>query len=391
MSENHLLRRRDGHESSRVSYAELFFDLVFVFAVTQLSHTLLHHFTREGALQTLVLMLAVWWVWIYTSWVTNWLDPERVPVRLALLVLMLAGLVLSASIPEAFEAHGLAFAGAYVSMQVGRSLFFLWAVRGHETLVPNFQRILAWLAASGVLWIAGAFVQHEARLGFWVLALAIEYAGPSLGFRVPGIGRSRTGDWDIAGGHLAERCALFVIIALGESILVTGATFSGMQWTPVAVASFAVSFLGALAMWWLYFDAVVECGSYAIGHARDPGRLARLAYTYIHLLPVAGIIVTAVADELVLNHPAGPMTPGAAAVILGGPAVYVFGLFLFRRALTDDTGYDALVALGALGLLVPLSPAVSPVLLSGITTIILLLLAVWDAHDARRGDDARAS
>ena len=218
------MRGRGGHEHGKVSFVELFFDLVFVFAVTQLSHSLIEHFTLLGAVQTLLLILAVWWVWIFTSWVTNWLNPERLPVRLALLVLMLLGLILSSSLPKAFESRGLAFAGAYVAMQVGRTLFFIWAVRSHPVMVRAFQRILVWLAGAAVFWLAGAFGHGTARLMLWAIALAMEYVSPSLGFFVPGLGRSRTKDWDVEGGHMAERCALFIIIALGESILVTGAT-----------------------------------------------------------------------------------------------------------------------------------------------------------------------
>ena len=115
-----LLRERGGAGGNKVTFVELFFDLVFVFAVTQLSHSLLEHFTAIGAVQTALMLMAVWWVWIYTSWATNWLDPEKTAVRLMLFALMLVGLVLSTSIPLAFEAKGLAFAGAYVFMQVGR-------------------------------------------------------------------------------------------------------------------------------------------------------------------------------------------------------------------------------------------------------------------------------
>ena len=152
-----LLRRRDNSDAGRVGMIELFFDLVFVFAVTQLSHTLVADLTLTGMLRVTLLLLAVWWVWIYTSWVTNWLDPERIPVRACLLVLLVAGLVMSVSIPHAFDELGLYFAGAYAFMQVGRTLFFLWAVRGGPaTLLQNFQRILVWLGTSGALWIAGA-------------------------------------------------------------------------------------------------------------------------------------------------------------------------------------------------------------------------------------------
>ena len=120
-----LFRSIVPNQHSRVTYAELFFDLVFVFAVTQISHTLLGRFTPLGGLQVTLLFLAVWWVWVYTSWITNWLDPERTPVRVLLFLLMLGGLVLSTSIPQAFEARGLWFAVAYAAMQVGKTVF-LW-------------------------------------------------------------------------------------------------------------------------------------------------------------------------------------------------------------------------------------------------------------------------
>ncbi|MEO6677654.1 MAG: low temperature requirement protein A, partial [Pseudomonas sp.] len=125
-----LLRGRGSLDSGKVGMVELFFDLVFVFAVTQLSHSLLAHLSIGGAVQVALMMVAVWWVWIFTSWITNWLDPEKLPIRLGLFGLMIAGLLLSSSIPKAFTDHGLMFAGAFVFMQVGRTLFAIWAVRG---------------------------------------------------------------------------------------------------------------------------------------------------------------------------------------------------------------------------------------------------------------------
>jgi low temperature requirement protein LtrA len=271
-----VLWPRRGHEDSRVTFVELFFDLVFVFAVTQLSHLLLAHLSLLGALQTTLLLMAVWWVWIFTSWITNWLDPDRPPVRLMLFVLMLAGLVLSTSLPDAFEARGLAFAAAYVFMQVGRSLFMLWALGGHRPRNRrNFQRITAWLALASVLWLAGGLADHNTRLSLWALALFIEYLSPSVGFWTPRLGRSTSADWDIESGHIAERCGLFIIIALGESILVTGATFSSLAWTPLASLA---AFVGSIAMWWIYFNIGAERGSRLIAATADPGRFARLAY-----------------------------------------------------------------------------------------------------------------
>ncbi len=385
-----LLRQRERHEHGKVSFVELFFDLVFVFAVTQLSHSLIEHFTLVGAAHTLLLMLAVWWVWIYTTWVTNWLDPERLPVRLVLLTLMLVGLILSSSIPKAFESRGLAFAGAYVAMQVGRTLFFLWAVKGHPGMVRNFQRILIWLVLAGVFWIAGGIAHHAARFGLWVLALSLEYVSPSLGFRVPGLGRSTTGDWNVEGGHMAERCGLFVIIALGESILVTGATFSGLPWTPATVAAFIVSFVGSLAMWWLYFDTSAAVGSRTIAASEDPGQLARLAYTYVHLFLVAGIIVAAVADEFVLAHPLGHAEPRTTAAVLGGVALYLTGNALFKWAIAGRLPVSPFVGIVLLGPLIPGSAAMSPLALMTLATLVILTVAGWEARVRRyRKEPAR--
>jgi low temperature requirement protein LtrA len=379
-----LLRARRPHEHGRVTFIELFFDLVFVFAVTQLSHALLEDFTPAGALHAALLLMAVWWVWIYTSWVTNWLDPERTPVRLLLLGLMLAGLLLSTSIPEAFESRGLVFAAAYATMQVGRSAFVLWAVGSADPgLTRNFQRIISWLAVSGLLWIAGGLAEGNARLGLWLVALLVEYLGPSLGFWMPRLGRSRTTDWSVEGHHMAERCALFIIIALGESILVTGATFGELDWSPTTVAAFVVAFVGSVAMWWIYFDSGAERGSAHIAGSSDPGRMARLAYTYLHLPIVAGIIVAAVADELVLAHPTGHADPTTIAAALGGPALYVLGTALFKATIARRFPLSHLVGLLILALLALVAAETSPLVLGSAATVALLLVAAWERLSLR--------
>src|SRR6478735_3972247 len=167
-----VLRHGDGHDSSRVGYVELFFDLVFVFAVTQLSHSLIAHPDLTTLLHTVVLGWAVWWLWIDTTWVTNWLDPDKVPVRAMLLVLMLLGLLMSSAIPEAFESKALVFAVPFVAIQLGRTLFTLWAMGRHwpENAV-NFVRIAVWLGVSGAFWIGGALTHDEqTRLVLWVVA-----------------------------------------------------------------------------------------------------------------------------------------------------------------------------------------------------------------------------
>src|SRR5918998_41382 len=294
-----MLRDRDVGEA-RVTPLELFFDLVYVFAITQLSHLLLDHLTIGNALETLFLLLAVWWAWVYTTWVANWFDPDRVPVRLMLVGVMLASLIMSVAIPEAFGERGLMFALAYVAIQVGRTVFVVIALDSFSTLVRSFQRILAWFTIPAVLWVVGGLLEGEARYVLWVLALALEYAGPVTGYYTPGLGRSATGDWTVEGGHLAERCQLFVIIALGESILVTGTTFGEIETSVATVAAFVVAFLGSAALWWIYFARSAEISREIIITSEDPGRMARSAYTYFHLPMIAGIIAIAAADEFIV-------------------------------------------------------------------------------------------
>ncbi|HEX8470913.1 MAG TPA: low temperature requirement protein A [Brevundimonas sp.] len=372
-----LLRTRDGHHA-RVGFVELFFDLVFVFAVTQISHSLLHHLTWLGALQAAMMAAAVWWAWIYTSWVTNWLDPERIPVRIALFVLMGLGLLMSTSLPEAFGERGLLFAIAFVATSVFRSGFMLWASRKDAVLPRNFQRILSWQLLSGAFWIAGGLMESEMRIALWLAALAIDYAGPAAGYRVPGLGVANTADWTVEGGHMAERVGLFVIICLGESLLITGATFAATPWTTEVILAAAVAFVGALAMWWIYFSAAHDAASEVISHATDTGALARAAYTYCPVLIVAGIIVTAVGDELSLVHPSGHVATATAAVLIGGPLLFMIGGLLAKVAVFGRWSVPRTVgciAIAALWLAVPLT---TPLGLAALTTGVLIAVAAWE-------------
>ncbi|MGG5817350.1 low temperature requirement protein A [Falsiroseomonas sp. HW251] len=380
--ETSLLRSRDGQ--ARVTYVELFFDLVFVFAITQLSHALLADLTPLGALRTLVLFLAVWWAWVNTAWVTNWLDPDRGATRLLLFVLMVCGMLAAMSIPHAYDRMGLVFALAYVAVELSRSAFMVWASQGNESLRRNFQRILAWQAATAPFWLIGAAVEDTARLGAWVLALGIWTAAPTIGFRVPGLGRSTTADWDVDGGHLAERCALFVIIALGESLLVTGATFGELEWTPGNAAAFLVALAGSIAMWWIYFHIGAERSAHHAEKTDDPGHLARLGYTYLHMPIVAGIVVAAVGDERVLHHPGGHAEPGDVATLLGAPALYLAGLAAFKRLSAANLPLSHLAGLGLLACLAVVGGWLSPLLLAALAAATLVLVAAWE-HVSLKG------
>ena len=379
-----LLRSRD--HRAHVTNVELFFDLVFVFAVTQLSHTLLGHLSLAGALQTGFLLLAVWWVWMYTCWFTNWIDPDRPTVRMLMFLLMLAGLLMSAAIPHAFGHEGLLFAIAYSFIQVVRTSFIVVASRGRDAVVHrNFLRILTWLAVSAVAWIAGGLMHGAERALAWVIALSLEIFGPFTGYFVPGLGRSATSDWKIDGAHMAERCSLFVIIALGESILVTGATAAGQPATPSAVCAFLAAFVGSVAMWWIYFNIGAGRGSRQIAGSADPGRVARAVYTYFHIPIIAGIVVSAVADEIAIAHPDGHVRLADVLVLLGGPALYLVGNVFFKRASAQYYPLSHLVGLGLLALLAPVAARLTPLLLSVATTVILILVAGWETRSFARG------
>jgi low temperature requirement protein LtrA len=321
--------------------------------------------------------------------VTNWVDPDRAPTRMMLFALMLAGLALSISIPEAFGRLGLLFACAYVAMEMGRSAFMLWALTTPEQahLRRNFVRILCWQGLAAPFWIVGGLAEPEAtRPLLWLAAVAIWTAAPALGFRVPGLGRSTTADWTVEGRHLAERCGLFIIIALGESILVTGATFAKLPWTVPTVAAFVVAFLGSVAMWWVYFHIGAERGSRHITRTRDPGRLARLGYTYLHIPIVAGIVVTAVGDEMVLAHPGGRADAKEVAAILGGPALYLVGNALFKRITLGHLPLSHELGLAALAVVALLAASLPPLAIAAAAAATLIFVAVWE-HVSLGGPD----
>lgn len=378
-------------QHNRVTYAELFFDLVFVYAVTQISHTLLGRFTPLGAIQVTLLFLAVWWVWVYTTWITNWLNPELTPVRILLFLLMLGGLVLSTSIPTAFEGRGLWFASAYAAMQVGRTVFWLASIPPHRTLVRwNAIRILVWLSASAVFWILGGFAQGQSRLVLWTVALAIEYVSPAVRFWIPRYGPSTIEEWSVEGGHMAERSAGFIIIALGEAVVVNGATFADLTWTVETVCAFVSAFLGSIAMWWIYFHKGAEAGSELISKSRESGRLARLAYTYLHLPIVAGIIVSAVADELVLKHPNGAPDLRTILTAIGGPLLFLIGTILFKFSIRGFLQLSHGIGIVALAILAWFALDLSPLMLSILTTAIMIVVAVWESVSLRTSAEAQS-
>jgi low temperature requirement protein LtrA len=383
---------RDRSRDSRVTNIELFFDLVYVFAVTQLSHHLLSDPTLRGALQSALLWAMVWLVWAYTTWVTNWMDPDTSELRILLIALMLVSLAMSAALPRAFTGTGLPGAGlnasaglvvgcAYAVQQVGRSAFMVVVPRGPASrpLRRNFQRILAWCVLSGALAVVGGLARGWGRDLLWLLAVGTDVAGGLLGFRTPGLGRSLTSDWTIEGGHFAERCQGFILIALGESLVITGATMSGMARVSAAtVAAFVVAFAGSVALWWLYFDRSARASSLVMESSDDPGALAHAGYHLIHPVMVAGIIVAAAGDEKILTLPSSHASAASAWLILGGPALFVAGHAAFKYVIWRHVSWNRLAGIAALALLATTVPVLPEVALAACAAAVVAVIAATD-------------
>jgi low temperature requirement protein LtrA len=386
-------RRSDGGTEQRATPLELFYDLVFVFAITQVSHLLLEDLSWAGASRAALVLLVVWWAWNYTTWVTNELDPDSAAVRLLLIGVMLGSLVMAVAIPEAWGERALLFAGAYVAIQVGRHSFLAFAASARGTLErQRATRILIWFAASGVLWLAGALASGGARTSLWIAALAVDYAAPLVLYRVPGLARMSHASWQVGTAHFAERFQLFMIIALGETIVITGATTAGLELDLARLTAFALAFLITAAFWWLYFDYVSRVAEQRLELSSERTRLARDGYTYLHVLMVAGIIVSAVGDELVIAHPVETLGARELAVVAGGPALYLLAHVLFRLRLAGSLSRKRLLGAAgcvAVGLFGGALPAVAvTALLVAVLVAVIAAERVAAAQRAARGEPA---
>jgi low temperature requirement protein LtrA len=322
---------------------------------------------------------------MFTTWATNWVDPDHPANRLMLGAVMIGSLVMSSAIPHAFGRSGLAFAIAYIAVQAGRSLYVARAMgewqRGSTN--ANLTRISIWFAATAPMWIAGGLAANtQAQLVWWAGALAIEYLGPLCFFLVPGLGRSGLDEWAIAGGHMAERCALFIIIALGEAIIVTGAAYAELPQDGPTTLAFLASFIGSAALWWIYFDVGAKRGSEMMARTTQTGRLARDGYTYGHMPIVAGVVVTAVADGLALDHPGQLASLGFILTACGGPTLFLLGNQFFKwmssnqkyPPLSHFIGHILLTIVGVVGWWI----GVTTLFMAWATTTVLVITAAWE-------------
>jgi low temperature requirement protein LtrA len=379
----------DPEEGVRVTNMELFFDLVYVFAITQLSDFLFDdaHRSAHGVLEALVLFVAVWWAWNYTAWATNWLDPDRTAGILLMIVLMVLSLVMAAAIPDAFGSRGAPFAIAYALLQVIRTGVVAWAFPAGDRMRRNNLRLLVWLVIGGAIWLVGAYLHGDTRLEVWAAAAVVELLAPIHGFALPGVGSTPIEDWQLSGTHLAERYQLVLMIALGESVLRVGQTWSQTRHGSVAVdAAFVLGFITSAALWASYFTGTADRGATRIA-GEGGARTGRSAYAYAHAVMVAGVIVVAVAIHLAIYRPDHGADPFSVVVLLGGPALYLAGLGMFKRAAQLASGRPLLAGIGVLGLLALVAVAgADRVLLLACETVVLLVLVAFVRPVADRRD-----
>jgi low temperature requirement protein LtrA len=355
-----------------VTPLELFFDLVYVFTVSQLARNLLEQVDARGMAETVVLTLAVMYAWFMTVWTSNWLDGERQPVRLMLLSVMFASLLMATSISEAFGDRAGLFVIGYLAIQIGRTAFAVGAFRGHR-LHMHFVNALVWEIATAPIWIAGIAVDGDARLALWAVATLITYGGVIAGHPLPGRKSPFSSDSQIYAEHLLERFRLFFLIALGETVLTIGNAFADQPVDADRLLVLAAAFTGTVALWWCYFHRAEDIGVKAVEGASDPSRIVGLG-NYTLILMVIGIVAIAVGDELAIAHPHDPSTLNTAILIFGGPAIFLLAQLGFIRRATGRAPRTRVLACVAL---VVLALATAPLgLLAAVVAASAVLLAV---------------
>ena len=316
------LERDDEHQ---VTPLELFFDLVFVFALTQVTSLLADDPTWGGVLRGMLVLAALWWAWAVYAWLTSAMDVDEGGVRLAMLASMAAMFVVALAVPGAFGDDAVLFGVAYLLVRVLHLV--LSAIVGRDD--PDRRDALLRFAPTAIfgasLLVLAGFLEGDARIAVWVVALAIDYLGPV----VIGVGRG----WRIAPEHFAERHGLIILIALGESIIAIGVGAGFELGTGVIVAA-ALGIVVVSALWWLYFDVAAIFARRRLMQARgvERHRLALHAYSYLHLPMIAGIVLFALGLETTLHHVGDALDTVPAVALCGGAALYLLGhiAFLFR-------------------------------------------------------------
>jgi low temperature requirement protein LtrA len=307
----------------------------------------------------------------------NWLEPDRLPVRALLVGLMFASLLMSVAIGDAFGDRAWLFVTGYLLLQVGRAAFLMVALRGRP-LGEHFVNDLVWELLTGGLWVAGAIADGDARLVLWGLAAAATYAGVSSLHWLPGRGRRIDLEHsEIAGTHLIERFRLFFIIALGETVVVTGDAFTGEPFELERLLALAIAFTGTVALWWCYFQRIEGIGVAAAETAEDAGAVA-LEGTWTLTLVVIALIGIAVGDELAIAHPDHEPSLGFTILAFGGPALFLLAQTLFLRDVLGHVPRSRFLGLVALGILAVATAPLTLIAGIAVSSAVLVVVAIAD-------------
>jgi low temperature requirement protein LtrA len=312
----------------RVTPLELFFDLVFVFAITQVTLLMSDDPTWQGLGRGLVVLAALWWAWTGYAWLTNLLEPEEGPVRAGMFAAMAAMLVVALAVPEAFDAHGVLFGAAYLVARVLQlQLFMIAGKRDPETLTA-VMRVTPAAVAAPVIVLAAGFFDGPRQAALWITALALDYLGVLVGG-----GRG----WNVSPAHFAERYGLIVIIALGESIVAIGVGAAGALLTASIVVAAVLGIAVVAALWWAYFDVFAVLAQQQLAAARGAVRvrLARDYYSYLHLPMIAGIVLFALGLKLTIEHVGDPLATVPAVALCGGLSLYFLTHVVIRIRLVQ--------------------------------------------------------
>jgi low temperature requirement protein LtrA len=332
----------------RVEPLELFFDLVFVFALTQVTARMADDLSWAGVLRGLLVLAAIWWAWAAYAWLTNEVDARRRSVRLAIVGAMVAMLLASLAIPGAFEGDALVFACAYLGVRGMHVALF--AAGSDDVNVRQATRALAPTAtAAPALLIAAAALDGAAQIAVWAGALALDFIGG---------GNRGIGGFRLSPGHFAERHGLIVIIALGESIVAIGVGAAGLELGAGELAAAALGVVLAAALWWVYFDdalELVERRLHAVPTGRARNVMARDAFSFLHLPLVAGIVLLALGVKKTLGDVDEPLKLVSATALCGGAALYLAADVAFRRRCLDAIDPQRLAAAGACLAVLPLA------------------------------------
>jgi low temperature requirement protein LtrA len=365
-----LLRQRD--EPLSASFLELFFDLAFVLALGQLAGVLLSDMTVAGALNTVLLLLPLWWVWVVVTWFSDWYARANRRVRALLVGSTLGVILMSAAVPYVEEGQAVLFAGAYVAVHVGRSAFAALALRGHP-LRRRPLRVFVWFSTSGVLWLAGAF-WAAARIPMWVAAVALDYSGPLLGWWVPRLGRARPEELQLRGGHLTERYQQIFIIALGELLFSAGLVYSRTDKDLLHSAAFLVVFAATVLIGLSY----VTASETYLGAAIDQRGLSWFSTltSYLHLVMIAGVLASSVAAEAVIAHPSEQGSGGAIAITVAGPALFLAGRVVLSAIIYHRLSWPRLIGMIAILVTAVTAHWLPLIGVSVTTTGVLLAVAV---------------